>query len=295
MHHSSLCFILIPCIAFSSACDDSKKKADADPSASKAEPAKTAESEPRAKEPDSPPEAKEDPASDVDPKIVEASKKFRKGQFAPEGLSELELQAYAYAQGDPEAGSFTLEQAFEGDETLADKSKGKLEATIKTTMGDIECTLFEDEAPKTVANFVGLARGVRPFQDESSKDKSWIEEKFYDSVVFHRVIEGFMIQTGDRSGSGRGGPGYVIADEIDPSRKHDRPGTLSMANRGPNTGSSQFFVTVAPTPPLDGKHAVFGKCDPKTAVKISKVKVDPRSNHRPYEPVKIETIEFSRS
>jgi peptidyl-prolyl cis-trans isomerase A (cyclophilin A) len=222
----------------------------------------------------------------------EASRKFRKGQPAPRGLSPEDVKAYAEAQGDPRKGEFSLDEALASDEVLADRSKGKLVATFDTTMGKFDCELFEDKAPNTVANFVGLARGVRP--SLATDTNEWVDRPFYDGNLFHRVIAGFMIQTGDPTGSGSGGPGYVIVDEFDNSLKHSTKGLLSMANRGPNTGSSQFFVTVAPTPHLDGKHAIFGKCDPEVPVAISKVKVDPRRNDRPYEPVKINTITFTR-
>ncbi len=117
-----------------------------------------------------------------------------------------------------------------------------LSATIKTTKGDIGVEFFADDAPVTVSNFVNLA-----------------ERGYYDGVVFHRVIPEFMIQTGDPNGTGTGGPGYEFKDECTPSRRHDSPGVLSMANRGPATNGSQFFITHLPTPHLDGKHTVFGK------------------------------------
>lgn len=117
-----------------------------------------------------------------------------------------------------------------------------LNATIKTTKGDINVEFFADEAPMTVSNFINL-----------------VERGYYDGVVFHRVIENFMIQTGDPNGTGTGGPGYEFGDECSPSRKHDTAGVLSMANRGPGTNGSQFFITHQPTPHLDGKHTVFGK------------------------------------
>ena len=115
-------------------------------------------------------------------------------------------------------------------------------ATIKTNKGDMRLKLFADKAPMTVNNFVFLAR-----------------DGFYDGVPFHRVIKDFMIQTGDPTGTGRGGPGYRFPDEIHPQLRHDGPGVLSMANAGPNTNGSQFFITHVATPWLDGKHAVFGK------------------------------------
>ena len=116
------------------------------------------------------------------------------------------------------------------------------EATIETTKGTIVAELYGQEAPKTVANFTKLAR-----------------QGFYNGIIFHRVIPGFMIQTGDPTGTGSGGPGYTFADEISPTLKHDQPGILSMANAGPNTNGSQFFITVAATPWLNGKHAIFGR------------------------------------
>ena len=115
-------------------------------------------------------------------------------------------------------------------------------ATIKTNKGDMRVKLYADKTPVTVNNFVFLAR-----------------DKFYDGVAFHRVIKDFMVQTGDPTGTGRGGPGYRFPDEIVPGLRHDGPGVLSMANAGPNTNGSQFFITHVATPWLDGKHTVFGK------------------------------------
>jgi peptidyl-prolyl cis-trans isomerase A (cyclophilin A) len=114
-------------------------------------------------------------------------------------------------------------------------------AQFKTNLGDFTIELFEDRAPETTKNFIDLA-----------------EKGFYDGVIFHRVIKDFMIQGGDPTGTGRGGPGYTIPDEFHPELKHEAPGILSMANAGPNTGGSQFFITLDATPWLDGKHAVFG-------------------------------------
>ena len=121
-------------------------------------------------------------------------------------------------------------------------SSRRYTATISTDLGDIVVELFADRAPHTVNNFVTLAR-----------------DGFYDGCTFHRVIKGFMAQGGDPTGTGRGGPGYRFQDEFDPRLKHDEPGTLSMANAGPGTNGSQFFITYAATPHLDGRHTVFGK------------------------------------
>lgn len=117
-----------------------------------------------------------------------------------------------------------------------------VQVKIETTVGTIDAELFKSEVPKTVENFVTLAK-----------------KGFYDGIIFHRVIPNFMIQTGDPTGTGMGGPGYKFADEFSAKLKHDTPGILSMANSGPNTNGSQFFITDAPTPWLDGKHSVFGR------------------------------------
>lgn len=127
-------------------------------------------------------------------------------------------------------------------ETEADKSVDNPIAVIETNMGNLEVELFAGRAPKTTENFISL-----------------IEKEYYDGLIFHRIIEDFMIQGGCPDGTGRGGPGYTIDCEIHPDLKHDRKGLLSMANAGPNTGGSQFFITLVPTPWLDGRHAVFGQ------------------------------------
>ncbi len=130
-------------------------------------------------------------------------------------------------------------------------------ATLHTTKGDIEIRLFADHAPKTVANFVELAEGTKEWKDPRSGSKT--TTKLYDGTVFHRVIDGFMIQGGDPLGSGRGGPGYQFADEFHPELAFNRPYLLAMANAGPNTNGSQFFITVGPTPHLNRKHTIFGE------------------------------------
>ena len=130
-------------------------------------------------------------------------------------------------------------------------------AEFITTEGNFTVRLFDQEAPKTVENFVGLAEGTREWTDPRTNKK--VSQPYYDGIIFHRVIDGFMIQGGDPLGQGIGGPGYSFPDEFHPKRRHDKAGILSMANRGPNTNGGQFFITLAPTPHLDDRHSVFGE------------------------------------
>ena len=135
--------------------------------------------------------------------------------------------------------------------------KGKdVTATLETSVGKIVCKLFADDCPMTVGNFVGLATGEIPWKSPEGES---VSRPLYDGTVFHRVIPDFMIQAGDPLGNGTGGPGYRFDDEIVADLKHDKPGILSMANAGPGTNGSQFFVTEIATPWLDGKHTVFGE------------------------------------
>jgi peptidyl-prolyl cis-trans isomerase A (cyclophilin A) len=130
-------------------------------------------------------------------------------------------------------------------------------ALFSTSEGNFRVKLFAEEAPKTVANFVGLATGTKEWTDPATGTK--VRKPLFDNTVFHRVIDGFMIQGGDPLGTGVGGPGFTFADEFHPGLRHGREGLLSMANRGPNTNGSQFFVTLAATPWLDDRHAIFGE------------------------------------
>ena len=136
------------------------------------------------------------------------------------------------------------------------EKKGPLYATLKTSMGDIVIQLFDNKAPKTVANFVGLASGTKEWNDTKTGEK--VKKSLYNGTNFHRVIPGFMIQGGDPQGTGMGGPGYRFEDEFHPDLRHNKEGILSMANAGPNTNGSQFFITHKATPFLDNKHSVFG-------------------------------------
>jgi peptidyl-prolyl cis-trans isomerase A (cyclophilin A) len=132
-----------------------------------------------------------------------------------------------------------------------------LYAIFETTVGDMIARLEEEKTPETVQNFIGLATGSKEYTDPRTNAKS--TEPFYDGTVFHRIIKDFMVQGGDRLGKGTGGPGYRFKDEFDKSLSHDGPGVLSMANAGPGTNGSQFFITLVATPWLNGKHTVFGK------------------------------------
>jgi peptidyl-prolyl cis-trans isomerase A (cyclophilin A) len=130
-------------------------------------------------------------------------------------------------------------------------------AHFTTSEGKFTARLFDAETPNTVANFSGLADGSKEWTDPRTGKK--VKQPYFDGTIFHRVIDGFMIQGGDPLGQGTGGPGYTFADEFHPKLRHARPGILSMANRGPNTNGGQFFITLAPTPWLDDKHSVFGE------------------------------------
>ena len=165
---------------------------------------------------------------------------------------------------------------------MNDKDKGAKKmanpiAVFETNQGTFEVELFEDKAPITVKNFIDLA-----------------EKGFYNGLIFHRVIDGFMIQGGDPNGTGTGGPGYVIPDEFHKDLKHDSEGVLSMANAGPNTGGSQFFITLAPTPWLDGHHAIFGKVVKGMDVVRAIGKVDTDFQDKPLSKVVMEKVTIRR-
>ena len=174
---------------------------------------------------------------------------------------------------------------------MADREPG-VYATFETSMGRIICRLFEKEAPKTVENFIGLAEGRREFLDGSTGGK--VARPFYNKLKFHRVIPEFMIQGGCPRGDGTGGPGYNFEDEFHPNLRHDRPGILSMANSGPNTNGSQFFITVVPTPFLDNRHSVFGRVveGQDIAKRISEVPRDAQDG--PRTPIVLESVIIER-
>lgn len=165
-------------------------------------------------------------------------------------------------------------------------------AEFVTSEGTFTIRLFDKEVPNTVANFVELAEGTREWTDPRTNKK--VKEPYYDGIIFHRVIDGFMIQGGDPLGQGYGGPGYQFADEFHPSLRHDKAGILSMANAGPNTNGGQFFITLGPTPHLDNKHSVFGVVENGMDIvrKIGSTQTGARD--RPVKDVVIQTVKIDR-
>src|SRR5688500_17334532 len=173
----------------------------------------------------------------------------------------------------------------------ADK-KGPVYATLKTTMGDIVIELYEDKAPKTVANFIALASGTKEWTDPKTGEK--VKRPLYSGTIFHRVIPGFMIQGGDPLGNGTGGPGYRFEDEFHPDLRHSKAGMLSMANAGPDTNGSQFFITHQATPNLDGRHSVFGEVVKGQEVVVAIGNVSRDSRDRPNKDVVLKEVVITR-
>lgn len=167
-------------------------------------------------------------------------------------------------------------------------------ATLHTNQGDIRINLLPDHAPKTVANFVGLAEGTKEYSQPNAKGGS--SGPFYDGSIFHRVIDGFMIQGGDPTGTGRGGPGYRFGDEFHPELQFTKPYLLAMANAGPNTNGSQFFITVGPTTHLNFKHTIFGEvADQDSRSVVDKIATAPTGpQDRPLDDVVIERVSVER-
>jgi peptidyl-prolyl cis-trans isomerase A (cyclophilin A) len=196
---------------------------------------------------------------------------------------------------------FSLQSIFADEKTknennniLKKTEKKTMKAIIETSMGTIEIKLFQEQAPKTVANFVELAQGTKEWTDPKTGKK--VKKPFYDNLTFHRVIPEFMIQGGCPLGTGTGGPGYKFDDEIDSSLKFDKPGLLAMANAGPNTNGSQFFITEVKTPWLNGHHTIFGEVVSSKDLDIVKkiARVDCDFSDSPLEPVVIKKISIER-
>ncbi len=240
--------------------------------------------------PEPEPVRRKEPAGDAAQQQAKSQAKSTSSKAAPRTKPTRKVKAKPVAQvpvspDDPVKGKFSLEDATKGL-----SGEGPLSAEIQTSLGKLNCALYEDKAPITVANFIGLARGLRPFKDPSGK---WVKKAAYDGTTFHRVIKGFMIQGGDPKGTGAGEPGYVIPDEIWEDAHHDERGQLCMANRGPNTNGMQFFIMDGKAPHLDSGYTIFGKCEPESVIeKLSSVET---RGDRAVDPPKIEKVTISRS
>ncbi len=172
---------------------------------------------------------------------------------------------------------------------MTEVKKNETQVILHTSAGDIRITLFPNHAPQTVANFVGLAEGSKDYSQRNAKGE--LSGPFYDGSLFHRVIKGFMIQGGDPTGTGRGGPGYRFNDEIHPELQFDRPYLLAMANAGRNTNGSQFFITVGPTTHLNRKHTIFGEvADQASRIVVDAIARTPTSADRPLENIVVERV-----
>jgi peptidyl-prolyl cis-trans isomerase A (cyclophilin A) len=183
--------------------------------------------------------------------------------------------------------------AFAGQDAPAKKPAGKVYAHFTTNLGKFTVELFEKDAPKTVANFVGLADGTKEWTDPKTGAK--VKKPFYNGLIFHRVIPDFMIQGGDPLGTGSGDPGYKFGDEFGSGRKMDKAGVLAMANAGPNTNGSQFFITLKETNYLNGKHTVFGEVTEgmDTIRKIGETRTT-KPGDRPVTPVVMQSVTIER-
>jgi peptidyl-prolyl cis-trans isomerase A (cyclophilin A) len=214
-------------------------------------------------------------------------------------LSAFAQQASTPASNQPasSATSPTSDQALpDSPETQAHVSPQPTGPTVvfDTSMGRMTCKLFEKEAPQTVANFIGLAEGTKEWTDPATHQK--VQNKpLYNGTTFHRVIPGFMIQGGDPIGTGMGDPGYYINDEFDPNLNFDVAGRLAMANSGPNTDGSQFFITVAPYDSLDQHYTIFGQCDPHSVLIAQSITEVERDDHdKPLSPVTLNKVTVVR-
>jgi peptidyl-prolyl cis-trans isomerase A (cyclophilin A) len=177
-------------------------------------------------------------------------------------------------------------------ENLLKGEKEGVYAVFFTNMGEILIRLFESKTPKTVANFIELAEGTKSYKDPKNGKK--VQRKFYDGTTFHRVIKDFMIQGGDPTGTGTGGPGYRFNDEFHVDLRHDKPGILSMANAGPNTNGGQFFITTVPTPWLDNKHSIFGEVAKGLDVVKKIESTETGARNKPLKDVVLETVVIKR-
>lgn len=189
---------------------------------------------------------------------------------------------------------FALVPALSAQEKKSEKKRDPgLYATLATSLGDIVIKLYEKESPITVKNFVLLATGKQPWHNPTTGEKME-NTPYFEGIIFHRVIPRFMIQTGDPTGTGRGGPGYTIPDEFDNNLKFNKAGVLGMANSGPNTGGSQFFITHRPTPNLNGKHTIFGQVIEGQDIVVKIGNVRRNRSDKPFEDVVIQKVLVQR-
>lgn len=268
------------------ACRSTSKEPEPEPQPAAAE--RTAGDEakeaPKQERPDSTSAAQQSSPSSVTTSMQAQAESFVPTRTRPRKVVAKPVAAVEPSPDDPLKGKWSLDQALQGI-----RGDGALTAEIKTDKGVLSCELYEDKAPITVANFVGLATGKRPWKNPDGK---WVKKPAYDGTTFHRIIRGFMIQGGDPSGNGSGEPGYVIPDEVWEDAYHDERGLICMANRGPNTNGAQFFIMDGAAPHLDGGYTIFGKCAPDEvieAIAASKVRRD-----RAVEPPRILTVRVSR-
>ena len=221
--------------------------------------------------------------------------RMHRGGVVHEGVIEIEENGANHACNPTQiADSVAAEQRNGGNfHTMAGMTQKTATATMHTNYGDIVIDLFGNHAPVTVENFIGLAKGEKDYTTQTAKGEQ--SGPFYDGAIFHRVIDQFMIQGGDPTGTGRGGPGYQFQDEFHPELQFDRPFLLAMANAGPGTNGSQLFITVAPTPHLNNHHTIFGEVtDAASQEVVSKIaKVDTDRMDRPHEDVVIESIDIA--
>jgi peptidyl-prolyl cis-trans isomerase A (cyclophilin A) len=229
--------------------------------------------------------AQQDPAPDKAPEVTPGVK-----TTTPEPNNKAVTENPASGSIKVDASKAPKLEAKKEEPAKPKKRPSKMFAMIETSKGNMKIELFSSMAPTTVDNFVGLATGTKEYLNPKSGKKE--KGHFYDGLVFHRVIKGFMIQGGDPLGNGTGGPGYTFKDEFNSALRHDKPGMLSMANAGPGTNGSQFFITLVPTPHLDNKHSIFGHVIEGLDVlkAIGEVKTD-RSD-KPVEPVVIKSIKM---
>jgi peptidyl-prolyl cis-trans isomerase A (cyclophilin A) len=200
------------------------------------------------------------------------------------------LSAFAQQSTPADTASQSLPDSPDSQAQVSPQPTGPT-AVFDTSMGRMTCKLFSKEAPKTVANFIGLAEGTKDWTNPAMPHQKMHDKPLYNGTVFHRVIPGFMIQGGDPLGTGEGDPGYTVPDEFVPNLNFDVAGRLAMANSGPNTDGSQFFITEAPQPHLNQHYTIFGQCDPHSVLVAQSIaEVERDENNKPLEPVVLKKV-----